>query len=77
MLNGDCSQQDPEIFFSERVSTVNEAKRICSLCPELLRCQGKILEHELETNQTMYGIYGGLTEKERRSYRQRQTRRGA
>jgi len=78
LLNGDCSQHDPETWFSERRSLVNEAKRICSGCPELMRCQTNILELEFETNHIQYGIYGGLTETERRKYnRQRQKRRGA
>jgi WhiB family redox-sensing transcriptional regulator len=73
-LDGACAEQDPEIFFSEKRSTVNMAKRVCSGCDQLARCQELVLTHELETNGTQYGIYGGLTENERRNYRQKKRR---
>lgn len=76
-LNGDCGQNDPELWFADERNKADQryAKGICSQCPELNTCQAITLEFELETNQTMYGIFGGLTEKERRAYRQRQKKR--
>ena len=77
LLDGACAQHDPELFFSEKRSNVNQAKTICLGCDQLARCQTLVLTHELETNGTQYGIYGGLTETERRNYRQKKKRRPA
>lgn len=70
-----CQENDPEIWFSESRSNIAYAKKECSLCPALAECQGAALEYELETNGTLYGIYGGLTEKERRLIKKK--RKGA
>lgn len=65
-LGGVCRQQDPEMFFleSERGQTrevrVAEAKRVCAACPVMLSCR----EHGLKA-QEPYGIWGGLTVRER------------
>jgi WhiB family redox-sensing transcriptional regulator len=40
----------------------NQAKRICSGCPVRAECLIDALEHRHE-----YGIWGGLTERERRA----------
>lgn len=78
-LDGSCQQNDPELWFADERNKADQryAKGVCSQCPELHACQSAVLDHELEANETLYGIYGGLTEKERRNYRQRQNRRGA
>lgn len=78
-LGGDCGQNDPELWFADERNKADQryAKGVCSQCPALARCQGIALEYELETNQTMFGIFGGLTEKERRTYRQRQKKRSS
>lgn len=66
-----CQQNDPEVWFSESRRNIEYAKRECSLCPALAECQGAALDFELETNGVLYGIFGGLTEKERRQIRRR------
>jgi len=78
-LGGACSQNDPELWFADERNKADQryAKGICSQCPVLHECQSKILDHELETNQTLYGIYGGLTDRERKTYRLRQKKKGA
>lgn len=75
-LDGDCAQHDPEIWFGTTKAEKKYAKQICAGCPELLACQTIILEADLHGNLELYGIFGGLDEKER-SKIQRQRRRRA
>ena len=77
-LEGDCAQYDPEIWFGTTKQEKQFAKRVCACCPELLACQTITLDAELNGNADLYGIFGGLDEKERRQIqRQRQRRRRA
>lgn len=65
-----CAQSDPELWFPERGGSSVEAKRICMRCPERVDC----LEGALERSE-QYGIFGGLSERERARIR-RQRRAG-
>lgn len=71
-----CNDEDPELFFpigttGPAVEQAIVAKRICAVCSVREQC----LEYAIETNQDS-GIWGGLTEDERRTLkRQRQRRR--
>lgn len=57
-----CTQTDPELFHPEKGgSGAKEAKKICASCPVRLQC----LQHALD-NDEKYGIWGGLSERERR-----------
>jgi WhiB family transcriptional regulator, redox-sensing transcriptional regulator len=56
-----CAQTDPEAFFPERGGSVREAKRVCRSCEVRAEC----LEYALE-NDERFGVYGGLSERERR-----------
>jgi WhiB family redox-sensing transcriptional regulator len=74
-----CAQTDPDAFFPEKGGSVTAAKRICNggggrpPCPVRQEC----LEAALDRNDR-YGIYGGLTDRERRALRHaRDRRRGA
>lgn len=49
-----------------RFSRIQRARRICELCPDRLPC----LAWALENNQE-YGIWGGMTERERNVLRKR------
>ncbi len=53
----------------ERQSREAQAKAICHTCPVREPC----LEFAMETNQR-YGIWGGLTDKERSSLKRRRAR---
>ncbi len=55
-----CAQVGTEFFFPEPGSSVREAKRICQLCVMRAAC----LEYALE-NDERFGVWGGLSEKER------------
>ena len=59
-----CAQTDPEAFFPEKGGSTREAKKICSGCPVRAQC----LEYALG-NDERFGIWGGLSERERRRLR--------
>jgi WhiB family redox-sensing transcriptional regulator len=56
-----CAETDPESFFPEKGGSTREAKRICSSCEVRREC----LEYAL-ANDERFGIWGGLSERERR-----------
>ncbi|WP_017793162.1 WhiB family transcriptional regulator [Leucobacter salsicius] len=59
-----CAQTDPEAFFPEKGGSTREAKRICDTCEVRSECLGYALE-----NDERFGIWGGLSERERRKLR--------
>ncbi len=59
-----CAQTDPEAFFPEKGGSTREAKRICAGCEVKAEC----LEYAL-TQDERFGIWGGLSERERRRLR--------
>jgi WhiB family redox-sensing transcriptional regulator len=61
-----CSQTDPEAFFPEKGGSTRDAKRICSGCEVKAEC----LEYAL-ANDERFGIWGGLSERERRKLKKR------
>ncbi|ONH32308.1 hypothetical protein BL253_05800 [Pseudofrankia asymbiotica] len=61
-----CAQTDPEAFFPEKGGSTREAKRICSGCEVRTEC----LEYAL-ANDERFGIWGGMSERERRKQRRR------
>jgi WhiB family redox-sensing transcriptional regulator len=56
-----CAETDPDAFFPEKGGSTREAKRICSRCSVKTEC----LEFALGSGER-FGIYGGLSERERR-----------
>lgn len=61
-----CAQTDPEAFFPEKGGSTRDAKKICGTCEVRTQC----LEYALE-NDERFGIWGGLSERERRKLRKR------
>jgi WhiB family redox-sensing transcriptional regulator len=61
-----CAQTDPEAFFPEKGGSTRDAKKICASCEVRVHC----LEYALE-NDERFGIWGGLSERERRKLRKR------
>lgn len=59
-----CAQTDPEAFFPEKGGSTRDAKRICEGCEVRSAC----LEYALQ-NDERFGIWGGLSERERRRLR--------
>ncbi len=59
-----CAQTDPEAFFPEKGGSTREAKAVCQSCQVREQC----LEYAL-VNDERFGIWGGLSERERRRLR--------
>jgi WhiB family redox-sensing transcriptional regulator len=68
-----CMGVDPDLFFPERGASTREAKEVCRGCVVREDC----LEYAL-ANGEKFGIWGGLSERERRKIRRRRAmeRRG-
>ncbi len=61
-----CAQTDPEAFFPEKGGSTREAKKVCTGCDVRSEC----LEYALQ-NDERFGIWGGLSERERRKLKRR------
>ena len=66
-----CLGVDPDLFFPERGASTREAKEVCRGCTVRLAC----LEYAL-VNGDMFGIWGGLSERERRRLRRQRAQAG-
>jgi WhiB family redox-sensing transcriptional regulator len=68
-----CMGVDPDLFFPERGASTKEAKEVCRGCVVREDC----LEYAL-ANGEKFGIWGGMSERERRRIRRRRAmeRRG-
>jgi WhiB family redox-sensing transcriptional regulator len=56
-----CSSQDPDALFV-RGKAQHDAKAVCKSCPVLAQCLAEALD-----NRTEFGVWGGMTERERRA----------
>ncbi len=59
-----CAQTDPEAFFPEKGGSTRDAKKVCGSCAVRAEC----LEYALK-NDERFGIWGGMSERERRRLR--------
>lgn len=59
-----CAQTDPEAFFPEKGGSTREAKAVCESCTVRAECLEYALSHD-----ERFGIWGGLSERERRRLR--------
>jgi len=59
-----CAETDPEAFFPDKGGSTREAKLVCRGCS----VRGECLEYAL-ANEERFGIWGGLSERERRRVR--------
>jgi WhiB family redox-sensing transcriptional regulator len=69
-----CRDEDPELFFpigntGPALVQIEEAKAVCRRCPVIDEC----LRWALETGQDA-GVWGGLSEDERRALKRRNAR---
>ena len=69
-----CRDVDPELFFpigntGPALLQIDEAKQVCQRCPVMESC----LQWALESGQDA-GVWGGLSEDERRAHKRRATR---
>ena len=56
-----CSGADPDALFV-RGKAQHDAKAVCKTCPVLAQCLAEALD-----NRTEFGVWGGMTERERRA----------
>jgi len=60
-----CKGRTDEFFIARGdTEAVTHAKSICSTCPVITQCRDYVIY-----NPEIYGIWGGMTERERRAYR--------
>lgn len=64
-----CAQTDPEAFFPEKGGSTRDAKRVCATCEVRAECLDYALAHD-----ERFGIWGGLSNLERRRLRRGVTR---
>jgi len=58
---GQCRNADPDALFVQGAAQ-QEAKQICIGCPVIAECLADALDNQME-----FGVWGGLTERERRA----------
>jgi WhiB family redox-sensing transcriptional regulator len=58
---GQCRKADPDALFVQG-ALQQEAKAICVGCPVVAECLADALDNQME-----FGVWGGLTERERRA----------
>ena len=63
-----CRQGDPDALFV-RGAEQRKAAAICRNCPVLMECRADALDNKVE-----FGVWGGLTERERRALLNRRPR---
>ena len=62
-----CRGADLEVFFPGRGQSAEHARQICASCPVRQLCLDYALRHGI-----VHGIWGGLTDRDRRALRSRQ-----
>lgn len=58
---GACVARDPDALFV-RGAAQQQAKMVCQRCPVIAECLADALD-----NRTEFGVWGGMTERERRA----------
>lgn len=66
-----CRQTDPDAFYPEKGEPTRPAKRVCLGCNVRTEC----LDYALRNNER-WGVWGGLSERERRGIRAQQHQTG-
>ena len=66
-----CAETDPEAFFPEKGGSTREAKELCIECSVQHQCLTYALAHD-----ERFGVWGGLSERERRRLAFRTAQRG-
>ena len=59
-----CARTNPDLWFSPGAVEHREAKRICRECPVRRQCLNYAMEAPVD-----HGVWGGMTERERRRHR--------
>jgi WhiB family transcriptional regulator, redox-sensing transcriptional regulator len=69
MARAACRGTNPDLFFPARGESTVEAKSICGGCAVRVQCAALAV-----TNHERFGIWGGLSERERKVGRARRTK---
>ena len=68
-----CSQTDPEAFFPEKGGSTRDAKRVCAQCEVREQCLKWAIYQSgyltIKGYDERFGIWGGMSERERRRYK--------
>ena len=56
-----CAEVDPDLHFPEKGGGVKDAKKVCMACEVRVECLDYALDHGEK-----HGIWGGLSERQRR-----------
>jgi len=56
-----CAEVDPDLWFPEKGGSTAPAKALCHQCPVMQTCRSEAL-----ANDERHGVWGGLSERERR-----------
>jgi WhiB family transcriptional regulator, redox-sensing transcriptional regulator len=64
--DGLCARSDPELWFAVGALEHKQAKSICRQCPVRRECLAYAMDGPVD-----HGIWGGLTERERRRFRRK------
>ena len=67
-----CAEVDSEIFFPEKGGSTREAKKVCTGCEVRAECLQSALD-----GRELHGIWGGLSDRERRRLLRDQGRKAA
>lgn len=59
-----CAQVDPGAFFPPKGASLRPAKRVCAACPVRDECLAFAMD-----NNELHGVWGGLSELDRRKMR--------
>jgi WhiB family transcriptional regulator, redox-sensing transcriptional regulator len=62
-----CRGEDPELFFARGLQDAKPALKVCARCPVKEPCLAYAL-----SNDIAHGVWGGLTERQRRAVARRQ-----
>lgn len=62
MEHAACRGLDPEFFYPKKGESTTEAREVCLSCPVRVQC-------ELAGREEFYGMWGGLSELDRRRQR--------
>ncbi|MGW3930372.1 WhiB family transcriptional regulator [Streptomyces microflavus] len=69
--NAACRNADPEELFADSTRQ-NRAKAVCTGCPVRIECLVEALDNRVE-----FGVWGGMTERERRALLRRRPHVGS
>lgn len=65
-----CRGMDPDVFFGRNLTEARAAIRTCDRCEVRQHCLDYAVEQQIEI-----GVWGGLTERQRRAYVRNRNRR--